>query len=243
MNKTDIIGEIKRTAKANDGKPLGIARFEAETGISRRDWYGKYWARWKDALAEAGFSPIGLNTAYDDDWIIEQLVAFIQELGRYPSSGEIRLRSRSHPSFPSHSVFDRLGRKATLAAKIVAYCSAREGYDDVLEVCLPIADAPSVTDCPEVTSDVDDKENLGFVYLIKSGKHYKIGRSNSAGRRAYELSIQLPESITTVHTISTDDPPGIEAYWHSRFAPKRLKGEWFKLDAGDIRAFKRRKFM
>lgn len=185
------------------------------------------------------YPPNSLQGAYDDEWVVEQMIEFVRQLGRYPSSGEIRLRTRNHPTFPSHNVFVRVGRKAELAAKIVHYCSTREGYSDVLDICRPIAAESDV----ETVDETPDDPAFGYVYLIKSGKHYKVGHSNSAGRREYELAIQLPERATTVHTISTDDPVGIEAYWHKRFEAKRLNGEWFNLDAADIRAFKRRKFM
>jgi hypothetical protein len=79
--------------------------------------------------------------------------------------------------------------------------------------------------------------------MIRSSRFYKVGRSNAVGRREYELGIQLPEQSRTVHVIQTDDPVGIEAYWHQRFAVKRQNGEWFKLEPGDVAAFKRRKFM
>lgn len=74
-----------------------------------------------------------------------------------------------------------------------------------------------------------------------SGAHFKIGRSNAAGRRAYELAIQLPNRLELIHAIETDDAVGIERYWHERFADRRLNGEWFKLSAADVAAFKRRK--
>ena len=104
------------------------------------------------------------------------------------------------------------------------------------------------SDDPPRSRKLSDKgvcgqEAVGFVYLIKSGRFYKIGKSNAPGRREYELAIQLPETTRTIHTIRTDDPSGIDAYGHKRFEAKRKKGEWFDLDATDVATFKRRKFM
>ena len=53
-DKQHILDEIRRTAAANDGKPLGSARFQAETGITQTDWYGRFWRSWSEALKEAG---------------------------------------------------------------------------------------------------------------------------------------------------------------------------------------------
>jgi hypothetical protein len=74
---------------------------------------------------------------------------------------------------------------------------------------------------------------------MKSGRHYKIGHTNSIGSRERQLAIKIPIPPTTIHTIETDDPLGIEAYWHKRFEGKRGEGEWFDLSPEDIRAFKR----
>lgn len=100
-----------------------------------------------------------------------------------------------------------------------------------------IIDASPIPELPQ--GDKVTSETYGYVYLIKSGRFHKIGRTNSPGRRGYEVALQLPKEIKPVHLIKTDDPVGVEAYWHERFKEKRKKGEFFELSVNDVRAFKR----
>ncbi len=242
MNKFHILKEIKRTAEDNNGEPLGIRTFFKETGIKESDWKGKYWTRWGDAIQEAGFTPNQLTQAYSDQHLMTKLIEFTRTLGRFPTIPDIRLKTRSDKSFPNDSTFRKYGSKFALISKVIEYCRSHEGYEDIVQICLPLL---STNGKENVDKDnlIDDEVQLGFVYLIKSGKHFKIGRSNAAGRREYELAIQLPDKAETIHKIQTDDPSGIEFYWHRRFADKRKNGEWFDLSASDVKAFRRRKFM
>lgn len=241
MDKQHILDEIKRIARANGGKTPGLERFESETGIKLSDWYPHYWLRWGDAVQEAGFSPNKFQTAYDKDMVLDKYIGLIRELGHFPVHGEVRRKAKQDPTFPSHTVFDRLGGKQKLAALVVEYCKAHSGFEDILEICAGLSSTEKRTS--KSTIDSTNQEVVGFVYLLKSGRHYKIGKTNAVGRRARELAIQLPEKANTVHVIKTDDPTGIEAYWHKRFEAKRGNGEWFDLTIEDIKAFKRRKFM
>lgn len=240
MDKNYILQEIKRTATANGGVPLGRERFYVETGIKQTDWHGKYWARWGDAILEAGFSPNKRTERTDDLLIIEKLVALTRELRRFPTEAEMRLKRRGDSSFPSHGAIARLGTKQNLIARALDYCRKTQGFEDVEDI---LANSVVVQDAEsEEIVSVESSED-GYVYLIRSGRFYKIGRTNALGRREREIAIQLPEKAVTVHAIKTDDPMGIEAYWHKRFEAKRRNGEWFELSAAEVHAFKRRKFM
>ncbi len=66
VTKAHILDEIKRTADANGGQPLGRQRFYAEIGIKEADWSGRYWVRWSEALRDAGYSPNRFQSAYDE---------------------------------------------------------------------------------------------------------------------------------------------------------------------------------
>ena len=242
MDKQHILDEIKRVAKANGGKAPGRDKFATETGIKESDWFPDYWLRWGDAVKEAGLSPNKFQTAYERDVLLEKFVGLIRELRHFPLRGELRRKSKKDPSFPSDTTFSRLGGKNKLARLIIEYCQARIGFEDVIEICR--AELTSTSSHPSSESqEAPVNEIVGFVYLMKFGRHYKIGRTNAFGRRERELAIQLPEKANTIHVIKTDDPLGIETYWHKRFEAKRGNGEWFDLASEDIKAFKRRKFM
>jgi Meiotically up-regulated gene 113 len=218
--------------------PLGRERFFQETGIKQKDWYGRYWARWSDALQEVDLAPNKLQEPYDENLLIEKYIALVRELGRIPVHGELMLKRGTDPSFPNGKTFDyRFGSKARLLAKVRDYCNSHAGFDDIAQLCANVPSSREATARENVHRD-------GCVYLLKAGRYYKIGKTNAIGRREYELAIQLPQKARTVHVIQTDDPAGIESYWHTRFAAKRTNGEWFALDSADVQAFKRRsKFM
>jgi hypothetical protein len=230
-----ILAEIRRLALANGGQSPGRQVFEAHTGIRYAEWYGIYWARWGDAVAEAGFSPNSIQAKFNTEDLLKQVAEAYRHFGHVATDGELRLYGRSHPTFPAHSTITNHFRgKAGLLAAIREWLSTRHEYSDVAAL-LP-------ADLPASSAPRRAKTRDGSVYLIQSGSHYKIGRSDELERRVKEIRVALPDAATLVHTITTDDPPGIEAYWHRRFADRRTNGEWFKLTAADVLAFKRRKF-
>lgn len=236
MDKHHILREIKRIAVANGGKAPGRRVFERETGIKESDWYPHLWLRWNEALAEAGYAPNQLQSRMSDAVLIQKYIGLVRELEKLPVVGEIRRKAKSDKSFPSDKVFNRFGGKDKLIEAVISFCQGNPGYDDILALCERRAHPSNRS--AETRQGVRAKVVTGFVYLIKSGRHYKIGRTNSVGRREWELGIKIPVPPKTIHSIETDDPVGVEAYWHKRFNDKRGEGEWFDLSPEDVRAFK-----
>ena len=129
----------------------------------------------------------------------------------------------------------RFGGHSDLLEKVRSHCVEKPGNEDVLSLL-----SAHKTPKSDRKDDVTSADAVpGYVYLMKSGRYYKIGRSNDAGRRGYEIRLQQPEAVEEVWKIKTDDPEGIEAYWHRRFADRRKNGEWFDLRKADVNAFKR----
>ncbi len=239
MTRDQILAEIVRTTEANGGIALGIARFRQETGIVDSDWLGRYWARWSDAVKEAGCIPSTWQQPLDEKVLIERFVGLIRELGHVPVKAELQIKAKQDPTFPSYKAYSRLGAKSQFLARLTTHCQSSPELADVLAV----VEATATKSRPSPLPQGDAQESPGYVYLLRADRYFKVGRSNSFDRRSRELAIQLPERAETVHVIHTDDAAGIEAYWHRRFSAKRKNGEWFELTANDVKAFKRRKFM
>lgn len=238
MGRDYILTEIRRTAAENGGTPLGRLRFRQETGIREHDW-NKFWPRWSEAIAAAGLVPTNtFVVAFPLETMLQRLADLTRELGRFPVTRELKVKAAADARFPSSEAFRRLGSVRSLMHQLRTFAMER-GYDDVVALC------PTIPDHPERAFEgVRAKAvDMGAVYLLKSGGFFKIGHSNAVGRRERELAIQLPEKSKVIHEIRTDDPSGIEAYWHRRFNDKRKNGEWFALTPEDIATFRRRKMM
>jgi hypothetical protein len=243
--KQFILGEIKRTAILNRNEPLGQTKFRTETGIAPHEW-AAHWPRWGDALEEAGFARLQWTQALDEEQILDEIAKLVRKYQRYPVKNEVAIEKRGGAKVPAPSVlFRRFGGKAEIIRRLRDHCSLNEEYSDISSI-LANEQIKTVTevDAFQSTTETSKSKLSGFVYLLKSGKLYKIGRSENHWRRKSELHRQTSEGITELHTISAiDDAPGIERYWHERFKDKRQHGEWFDLSADDISAFKKRKFM
>ncbi|MGQ0532724.1 MAG: GIY-YIG nuclease family protein [Caulobacteraceae bacterium] len=236
MDRDSILAAVRETAATNGGAALGRLRLESEAGVKEHHWK-KYWARYGDLVREAGFEPQSFkDSAKSESELSAAVVKVARELGRFPTRADLRVKRTYDDSFPSVGVFERVGGKAEIVAMVARYCE-EQGIDDVAALCAEVVPKEQ-SRAPRSAAPAD-----GYVYLLKSGRFHKIGRSVHAGARERQLAIQLPEPANLVHTIRTDDPAGIESYWHQRFAAKRRNGEWFDLSREDVAAFRRRKFM
>ena len=134
--KTLILSEIKRTAANNGGVAIGWRSFAVETGISEADWKGRLWARWSDAVREAGLGPNGILRAYSVPELLEQYARLALHLGHLPVLSDMRLAVRNGLVFPEWRTFAKqFGSQRQLVKQLREYCRIRTEYGMVLALC------------------------------------------------------------------------------------------------------------
>lgn len=75
---------------------------------------------------------------------------------------------------------------------------------------------------------------IGWVYVLKYGEHYKIGMTKDIKCRFSSIGLAMPEKPKLILTIESQNYENLEKHLHAMFASKRVNGEWFSLDEGDI---------
>jgi hypothetical protein len=73
MDREHILTEIRRLATEGAGQVPGVRMFERETGITEGVWRGVYWARWSDAVREAGLQPNTKQGAHGEQFLLTKL--------------------------------------------------------------------------------------------------------------------------------------------------------------------------
>ncbi len=258
MNKEQFLDEVRRAAEANGGTPPGSRLFYSQTATRESAWKGKAWNEWNnwnDVLEEAGFSRREPRSKIDPDLMLEQLALLTQKLGKFPITLEMRREKRKNPDFPNDKIFiSTFGSKTEALPALIKFCSNDTRFTELLPLLQnTVIQGPFKKRNAESETQIDSNEtqpaNDGYVYLIRSADVCKIGCTRAPYRRAAEIANQSARGAELLHLISTDDPEGIEDYWHRRFASKAVQavnkasGEWFHLSAADIKAFKQRKSM
>ena len=89
------------------------------------------------------------------------------------------------------------------------------GYKDLYAMCAPLVKSEP----DEVLSELRNANVPGRVYMLYSHSLalYKIGESDDLKRRYQEIQSAVPGNLDEIHVLETDDPAGIERYWHRRF--------------------------
>lgn len=78
----------------------------------------------------------------------------------------------------------------------------------------------------------------GWVYLLRTGWHYKIGRAKSVPDRVASLQTASPYQIEFICAVFVDDMHHEEARYHKMFSECRSSGEWFELTSEQVEDIK-----
>jgi hypothetical protein len=236
--RNEIITSIQRLAKDAGGVPPGQKKFATETGIKDHIWRAKIWLNWTDALAEAGFGPLKWIEAISDETLLLKASKLAKRLGHFPSQAELKFECANNSDFPSINAIKRRWSMSEFADATLKFAELNNDLELASYAQKYLTEKPT----NKVTAGtIEQKSAKGHVYMQKVGDKFRIGQTNSIVGRYRQVQMETPTRVEYVHTILTDDPLGVEAYWHKRFQALKLpiNGDWFALKPSDIAAFKR----
>lgn len=99
-------------------------------------------------------------------------------------------------------------------------------WSDTFERFIPVFeyDGPGPIDKP------------GFIYVFRAACYYKIGAcAGDIKERLKQLAVGCPFEMTIVYSFPCNHMPSAEAEIHRLFRDNHVRGEWFKLNALDLK--------
>ena len=84
----------------------------------------------------------------------------------------------------------------------------------------------------------EKKKQEGYIYVIKSNKHYKIERTLNPEQRIEKYITENPNKIEVILCEKVKDYVGVEKKLHSIFEYKNHNREWFNLNDEEISLIK-----
>ena len=77
-------------------------------------------------------------------------------------------------------------------------------------------------------------DTANYIYLLRSGKAYKIGVSQSIPMRVSSIRTDNPILVDIIAMARVFENFNIETALHRYFKEKKIRGEWFGLSADDV---------
>ena len=83
-------------------------------------------------------------------------------------------------------------------------------------------------------------EKPGVVYVVRADNGLvKVGETRNLPERLKSYNTHLPYDLEILYTFHYQESTKLEAFLHGMFANKRVRFEWFRLDADDLKELER----
>jgi hypothetical protein len=231
MDKLEILNTIKKAAADNGGKCPTLRNFIQTTGIKERMWLGKYWARWSDAVKEAGVTPSHIIISYDASYLLQKITELILEIKKFPTGPEISLKRNSDKTYPSDNCFFySFGGKRLLIKEILRYCNDKPELRQVSGICL--------AEYNRLYQPKEKKAEVFFVYILSKSEKYQLVISDK-----FIIPDEFPKKLpgcSCYRQFQSRETEIIIATWQNDFADKQDGNNWYKLTREDLKLFERK---
>ena len=183
MDKPQITRRLTQLASERGGH-IAFRAFIAATGLSERWLRDQPWFQgWNALLKEVGLETKSFKVdRTPPETIAEAVAELITRSGKWPTEDELRREKAQNASFPSATIISPMRKTGELARLIVELGVVRPGFAAAAEIA-----AKHQVHAPDAVG-VDERVK-GYVYMLRSGRSYKIGKSVDPSRGSVRISV------------------------------------------------------